>query len=47
MIEWLILVIKISALIIAGLFVMGLVGLSWAMTFFTWERFKDFWRKNR
>lgn len=45
MIEWLILIVKLSALIVAGLLVMGLVGLGWAMTFFTWERLKELWRK--
>lgn len=45
MIEWLILIIKICALIFAGLLVMGLVGLGWAMTWFSWERLKELWKR--
>jgi len=47
MIELLFLFIQISALILAGLMVMGLVGLGWAMTVLTWEHIKGLWRKDK
>lgn len=45
MIELLFLFIQISALVVAGLMVVGLVGLGWIMTVLTWERIKDLWRR--
>jgi len=45
MIEWLIAVIKLGALIVMGLLVMGLIGLGYAMAMFSWERFRELWRR--
>lgn len=45
MIEWLILILKIAALFVAGLMVLGLIGLGWAMTWFSWERLKELWKR--
>jgi len=45
MIEWLIAIVKIGALVVVGLLVMGLLGFGYAMAMFSWERLRDLWRR--
>ena len=37
--------VKIGALVVMGLLVMGLIGVGYAMALFSWERLRDLWRR--